>query len=140
MSNPLYFRMDAGGGAISADHPLPVSTVPSGIPGSATAWSYASAGAITNTSDVVLKAAGAAGVVNYLASMDIANSDATVATEVVIKDGSTIIWRRNFGALYAGAGTFNFSPPLKSTAATALNVACITTSSETYVNAQGYSA
>lgn len=106
-------------------------------------WSYAAAaGGIINTSDVVIKAAAAAGLRNYLTGILVQNASATIATEVVVKDGATVIWR-----CYVGTGTLlnsvvgiTFPTPLKSTAATALNVACITTASQVYVSAQGYVA
>jgi len=106
-------------------------------------WAYAAAsGGITNTSDVVLIAAGAAGIRNYLTGISIQNASATIATEVVVKDGATIIWRGYVGtsALLNSAVGVTFPTPLKTTAATALNVACITTGSAVYVNAQGYQA
>ena len=109
-------------------------------------WQYAAAsGGIVDTADNVLVAAGAAGIRNYLTRLDLINTDATVGTEVVVKDGSTVIWR-TFAPASTAAVTqpmpmcFTFPTPLKGTAATALNVACITTSSQTYVNAGGYQA
>ena len=106
-------------------------------------WSFASAaGGITNTTDVAIRGAQAAGVRNYLTGISVQNASATVATEVVIKDGSTIIWRGWLGTSAAlnSAVCVAFPSPLKSTAATAINVACITTGAAVYVNAQGYSA
>ena len=47
-------------------------------------WQYAAAaGGIINTTDVVLRAAGAAGIRNYVTSIDLRNAHPTVATEVV---------------------------------------------------------
>lgn len=103
-------------------------------------WSAsAPSGGIVNTTDVVLKAAAGAGLRNYLTGMDIRNSHASVATEVVIKDGSTVIWRGHFPA---NSPTINvvFETPLKGTANTALNAACVTTGAAVYLNAQGFSA
>lgn len=103
-------------------------------------WVYAAAsGGITNTSDVVLQAAAGAGIKNYLTGLSVANASAT-ASEVVIKDGgSTVIWRMYLAA-NAPIQSIKFVTPLQSTANTALNVACITTGTQTYVNAQGYKA
>lgn len=106
-------------------------------------WSYAAAsGGIVNTTDVVLVATAGASLRRYITSISIINASATIATEVVIKDGSTIVWRG-----YVGAGTLlnsvvgiTFLNPLKTTANTALNFACITTAAQVYVNAQGYTA
>lgn len=106
-------------------------------------WQYAGvAGGIINTTDVSIKAAAAAGIRNYITSISVQNASATTATEVVIKDGSTVIWRGYVGtsAVLNSAVNVNFPTPLKGTAATALNVACITTAAAVYVNAQGYSA
>lgn len=106
-------------------------------------WSFASAaGGIVNTSDNVLVAAAGAGIRNYLTGISIQNASATISTEVVIKDGSTIIWRGFVGtsALLNSAVGVTFPSPLKTTANTALNIACITTAAAVYVNAQGYQA
>jgi hypothetical protein len=103
-------------------------------------WSYASAaGGIINTTDVALAAAAGAGLRRYITSMTLSNNSAT-ATEVVLKDGAaTVIWR---GHLPANAPNvqITFENPLRTTAATALNFACITTAAAVYVNAQGYTA
>lgn len=60
-------------------------------------------------------------------------------TEVVIKDGSTVI-HRGYAAAGGGGYSIDFPTPLRGTAATALNVACITTGSATVVSASGFSA
>lgn len=102
-------------------------------------WSYAAAsGGITNTTDVALAAAAGAGLRRYVRSIGLSNNSAT-ATEVVLKDGSTVIWR---GHLPANAPNLHidFSTPLKTTANAALNFACITTAAAVYINAQGYTA
>lgn len=106
-------------------------------------WSFAGAtGGIINTTDVVLKAAAGASLRNYLTSITIQNASATTATEVVVKDGATVIFRGYVGAqtLLNSVIGITFPSPLKSTANTALNVACITTAAAVYVNAQGYVA
>ena len=102
-------------------------------------WQYAAAsGGITNTTDAVLVAAAGASIKNYLTGLSLANANAT-ATEVVVKDGSTVIWRMYLAA-NAPIQSIKFVTPLQSTANAALNVACITTGSQTYINAQGYKA
>lgn len=106
-------------------------------------WSYAAAsGGITNTTDVAIKTAAGAGLRNYLTSISIQNASATISTEVVVKDGSTVIFRCFVGtqALLNSVVNITFPSPLKSTANAALNVACITTAAAVYVNAQGYVA
>lgn len=103
-------------------------------------WSYAApAGGVTNTTDVAVAAAGGAGLRRYITSMQVKNTNAT-ATEVVLKDGSTIIWRGHVSASMSSTEEIIFSNPLKTTANTALNFACITTGAQVYVNAQGYTA
>jgi len=102
-------------------------------------WSYAAAsGGVTNTTDVALAAAAGAGLRRFITSMTLSNNSAT-ATEVVLKDGATIIWR---GHLPANAPNVNvnFQNPLKTSANAALNFACITTAAAVYVNAQGFTA
>lgn len=104
-------------------------------------WQYAGvAGGITGTADVVLKAAAAAGIRNYVTSIDVRNAHATVATEVVIKDGATVIWRQLLAAAMPAPVEIIFPTPLRGTAATAMNFACLTTGAQVYVNAQGYAA
>ena len=108
-------------------------------------WTYAAAsGGIVDTADVTLAAAPAAGQRNYLCALQIINTDATVPTEVVIKDGSTVLWR-GFAphtiALVTQISMVSIDFPVairQPTTATALTAACITTSSQTYINAQGY--
>lgn len=108
-------------------------------------WSaVAPSGGITDTADDVLAAALTDREAHCVA-LQIYNSDLTVATEVEVKDGSTVIWRilvpagRTAGALTAPM-SFTFPMPLRTTAGNALNVAAVTTAAEVYVNAQGYYA
>ena len=102
-------------------------------------WSYASAaGGVINTTDVVLAAAAGAGLRRFIVSMSLSNNSAT-ATEVVLKDGATIIWRGHLPA-NAPMSEIVFENPLKTTANAALNFACITTAAAVYVNAQGFTA
>ena len=103
-------------------------------------WQYAGpTGGITDTADDAIQAAGGAGVRHYLTDLTVINAHATVGTEVVIKDGSTVI-HRGYAAAAGGGYTITFNSPLRGTAATALNVACITTGSATHVSASGFSA
>lgn len=107
-------------------------------------WSYAAAsGGIVDTSDVTLVAAAGAGQCNYLKAMQIINTDASVGTECVVKDGSTVIWRGFAPASIAlvtqpSMVSIEFPIALVSTPNTALKFAAITTSAQLYVNAQGY--
>jgi len=103
-------------------------------------WSYAAlSGGVVNTTDVALAAAAGAGLRRYVTSVQLKNANA-VATEVVLKDGSTIIWRGHLSASMGGTEEIIFSDPLRTTANAALNFACITTGAQVYINAQGYTA
>lgn len=116
-------------------------TKPYSIP--ALDWNYASAsGGITGTAVVALAAAAGAGLKNYLTGISIQNASATIATEVLILDGATVLWRGylGIGSLLNSAVGITFSSPLKTSANVALNVQCVTTASQIYVNAQGYIA
>ena len=100
-------------------------------------WAYAPpTGGIVNTTDVAAKAAAGAGLRNYIYSAQIKNANA-VAGEFVIKDGATVIWRGHLAANMLNAEELNFKPPLKGTANTAVNIACITTGQQVYANLQG---
>jgi len=110
-------------------------------------WVYAAAsGGITNTTTAVtLVAAQAAGVRNYLTSLQLSSDALAAATEIAIRDGAggTVLWRGKIGiAGIAGVSNIEFSNPLKSTAATLLEVVTLTASvtGGVYVNAQGYKA
>lgn len=104
-----------------------------------TDWQYAAAsGGIVNTTDVAAKAAGAAGVRNYVTGCSLSNNSAT-ATEFVIKDGATVIWRVHCPANMPNT-PFTFPTPLRGTAASIINIACITTAAAVYANLQGYQA
>jgi|GEM_PF-3567411 len=119
-----------GGGSAGAG-------LPAGQPTIFAPWSYAAAaGGITNTSDVTLKAAPGAGKAIYVTSVQVHNTSATV-TEVVLKSGSTVLWRYSASAA-SGPIAVVFSHPLIVANNTALTAACLTTATVTYVNAQGY--
>lgn len=103
-------------------------------------WAYAAvAGGIINTADVAVKAAAGAGIRNFMKSFQVQNTNA-VATEFVIKDGATVIWRGLLPANMAYARDVPLVTPLRSSANAAFNVACITTGAAVYFNAQGYAA
>lgn len=109
----------------------------------ANGWSYAAAsGGIADTADVALKAGSGAGKYNYLTSLQLMNADVAVATEVVVKDGSTVLFRTYLPMLAASTApvpvSFKFDPPLVGSNNTALNIAVITTSAMVYANAQGF--
>lgn len=100
-------------------------------------WTFACTAAIAVTSDVVVQAAAGAGVRNYVTAMQITNNSAT-ATEIVLKDGSTVIWRGYVGASMLTPVQFIFKTPLRTTANAALNFACITVGAGVYISAQGF--
>ena len=110
-------------------------------------WVYAAAsGGIANTTTAVtLVAAQAAGIRNYLTNLQLSSDALGAATEIAIRDGAggTVLWRGKIGiAAIAGVSTIQFSDPLKSTAATLLEVVTLSASvtGSVYVNAQGYIA
>ncbi len=110
-------------------------------------WVYAAAsGGITNTTTAAtLVAAQAAGIRNYLTNLQLSSDALGAATEIAIRDGAggTVLWRGKIGtAGIAGVITIQFSDPLKSTAATLLEVVTLSASvfGGVYVNAQGYIA
>ena len=101
-------------------------------------WSYAAAtGGITDTADLTLAAAPGNLKANYLTALQVQNRHAATATEVVVKSGSTVLFR---GWAAANGGGFNvtFARPLVAANNTALTVACVTTGTATLVNAQGF--
>ena len=110
-------------------------------------WQYAAqSGGITNTTTAVtLVAAQAAGIRNYLTNLQLSSDALGAATEIAIRDGAggTVLWRGKIGmAGITGVSTIQFSDPLKSTAATLLEVVTLSASvtGGVYVNAQGYIA
>ena len=109
---------------------------------SSTFWQYAAvAGGIVNsTADVAIKAAAGAGVRNFLSSLVVPHDALGAASEYVIKDGATVIYRGKAHAAMTEGVPINFDPPLRGTANTALNFALITltVTGGTFVNAQGY--
>ena len=107
--------------------------------GAATPWSYvAASGGIADTSDVALVAAAGVGSANYLTGLQLMNASPSVDTEVVVKDGATVIWRTYAPAAMDGPRPLPFPSPLISSSNAALNFACATTGSKVYVSAQGY--
>jgi hypothetical protein len=112
--------------------------MPYAIPGST--WQYASvSGGITDTADDAAKAAAGASIRNYITHCSVINASSSVSTEVVIKDGSTVIWR-GWAQANGGGVSEKFDPPLRCAANTAVNVTNITTGAQTYFNLQGFAA
>ena len=100
-------------------------------------WQYAAAsGGITDTTDVAVRAASTSER-GYVTGIQLRNANA-VATEFVIKDGATVIWRTSLPASMTAPVVVSFATPLRGSVNTALNVACITTAAQVYANVQGY--
>lgn len=113
--------------------------IPSSNPQIIEPWVYAGAnGGITDDEDVVLAAAPGAGRANYLTSLQVINVDDTTGTEIVIKDGSTVIWRSYLAEDGLVPSSIVFERPLIGSNNSALNFACVTSGATVYVSAQGY--
>lgn len=109
---------------------------------SSTYWSYASAagGIVSSTADVAIAAARGASVRNYVKSLTISHDTLSAATEIVVKDGATVIYRGKLQtAAIEGGSELIFDPPLRGTANTAVNVALISSvTGGVFVNATGW--
>lgn len=107
-------------------------------------WTYAAAaGGLVTTAGITVKAAGAAGIRNYITHIDAVNSHATIGTDIQIRDGAsgTVLWRG--WAQPAGGGvSADFNPPLRGTAVTLVEIAEGTATGTTgvYCNLSGYQA
>lgn len=110
---------------------------------SSTFWAYAPpVGGITNSSTaVVVRAAAGSGIRNYVLSMQCTATALGAATELVVLDGATVVWRTQIGT----AGTpsvadISFNPPLRGTANTAVSIQTVTASvtGSVHCNLQGY--
>lgn len=105
-----------------------------------TDWQYTSGLAgITTTTSTQMKAAGAAGVRNYVTGFSFQNTSITAST-IAVLDGASVIWSGNAPASMLAPTIVNFPTPLRGTAATAMNVQLTTTSTLTMVNSTGYQA
>ena len=100
-------------------------------------WQYT--GVLTTTTATAVRAAGAAGVRNYVTGLQFQNTSAT-ATTVLVSDGAALIAQYNAPANMALPAVIGFTTPLRGTAATALNVNCGTAAANLLVNVQGYQA
>lgn len=104
-----------------------------------TDWQFACTTSVANTTDLVVRAAsGVLGIRNYITGFQILNASATIATEVVIKDGATVIWR-GFAPINVPI-TVILPTPLRGTGNTAVNFQCVTTGASVYISAQGYTS
>lgn len=94
--------------------------------------------AMTGTTSTQLLASPGAGLRNYITSITVSNSHATVGTDVNILDGATVIHVIPAAAAYGGA-VICFPTPLRQpTLATAINAQNVTTGSSIKVSATGW--
>ena len=93
--------------------------------------------ALTTTASTPAKAAGAAGIRNYVTGLQATNNTAT-PTLLSILDGAAVMWTGNVPA--NGSIICDFVAPLRGTAATALNVQAGTAVTTLHANLQGYEA
>lgn len=101
-------------------------------------WQYAGAtGGITDAADLAVIAAGGAGVRNNMTGLQYQNISAT-PSEIVVKDGSTVIWRGYAAANMAAPAGLPPGTVLRGTANTAMNVQMVTTGTATIISAQGF--
>ena len=96
-------------------------------------------GVLTTNTAATVNAAGAAGIRNYCSSLSFQNTSAT-ATTILLLDGATTIAQWNAPASMAMPYYHTFAPPIRTTAATALNINCGTTGANVLVNASGFRA
>lgn len=104
-------------------------------------WSYAGT-LVPSTTQTPAQAANATAR-SYCASAQISHAVLGAAVQIIIQDGSTTIWQGQLqtAATDAGAYTLNFSPPLKTSVNSAMNVTFSgVTTGNVYVNMQGYTA
>lgn len=116
--------------------------LPYALPGQT--WTYAAAaGGLVSTAGVTAKAAAGANVRNYVTSIQVINSHATVGTEVCVKDGAGgTVLHRGWAAAAGGGYTARFDPPLRGTANTLIEIAEVTETGTAgvLVNLQGFTA
>lgn len=108
-------------------------------------WSYAAAasGIVNTTTAVAVKAAGSAGIKNYVTGMQIQHATLGGATELVIRDGAggTVLFRTQLQTTALPLTNIEFPCPIQGTAATLLEIATLTAvTGGVYVNLNGYTA
>lgn len=96
--------------------------------------------AMTGTTTTSLVAAPGAGLRNYITTIIVSNSHATVGTDIIIQDGSggTTLLTIPAASVYGGAVITLPTPLRQPTANTALFCANVTTGASTKVSAVGY--
>lgn len=110
---------------------------------SASSWQATSGvTALATTTSTAMKTAAGAGVRNYLTSLSVVNSSATVSTTVTVLDGATVIWTGYLPALAASQASapvfITFPVALRGTANTAMNIQLGTAGAAVYWASNGY--
>lgn len=118
----------------NTDLPMAVGDAPQGVP---FRYAAAASGIVSSTADVVAASA-IPGFRAYVRSMQVSWDALSGATELVLKDGATTIWRYKIPALVAGSESFVFPTALRGTTNTALNIALVSSvTGGVYVSLQG---
>jgi hypothetical protein len=104
-------------------------------PASPIYYSSATGGLTTTTADTI--AAAQAGLRNFLSALQFTNKSAT-ASEIVVLDNATVIWRGYAPASATATSQIVFDPPLQTAANSPLKVGMVTTATATVVSAQGF--
>jgi hypothetical protein len=102
-----------------------------------TDWQYNAI--LTTTTPVAAKAAGIAGIRNYVTGLQYQNTSA-IPSDIIILDGVTVLFKVNAAASMTLPGIISFNTPLRGGAANALNLNCGTAGANIYTNIQGYQA
>jgi hypothetical protein len=118
-------------GDLSFTNRMPTET------GRSDVFSGVNASPITDTTSTQIVAAGSTGVFHYLSTITIANAHASVGTLVDVYDGAALKWTcpasPNFGGCVVA-----FNPPLRLTAATAINCKPRTTGASVTCSFSGF--
>lgn len=126
--NGLPFQIDTEGKLITLPYARPADMV-SGV-----------TAALTDTTSTQVLAAPASGLRNYITSILVTNSHATVDTFVTIRDGNggTIIWE-GFALHLGGGFAIPFPTPVRQpTTATRIDVKCETSGANVIASVCGY--
>ncbi len=100
-------------------------------------YSSATGGLTTTTADNI--GTPLAGIRTFLSGLQYANKSAT-ASEIVVLDNATVIWRGYAPASATSTSNIVFDPPLQASTNSQMKVAMITTATGTVVSAQGFQA
>lgn len=106
-------------------------------------WQYSCpvGGIVSSSTAVVVKTAAGAGVRNYLTSLTLATDTLGTATEFVVLDGSTVIYRTKLLTTAMPVQQIVFPVPLRGTANTSMSIQTVTASTGgVYCSASGYVA